>query len=147
VCIEERLLIALTVYVYKKRAKLAEQRLSRKLMIYEYFVSAVRRKLPPDDYFGAVAAVGIDPRGTQQLLEITIALDRKQSFYRSAGGACLKKIGRESAANQHAKRIDDYGLTRPGLTGKKIETPVELDVQLIDQRYIRDVEESQHVRS
>ena len=144
--VEQRLLIALTVYVDKKRSKLAEQRLSCKLMIYEYFVSAVGRKLTPDDDLGAVCAVGVDARGKQQLFKLAIALDRKQSFYESAVAARLKEVRREPAADQHAECIDDDGLARTGLTGEQIKTSVELDSQLIDQRYVRDVEESQHLR-
>ena len=37
-------------------------------MIYEYFVSAVSRKLTPDDDLGAVCAIGVDVTGNCRTL-------------------------------------------------------------------------------
>ena len=53
--VEERLLIALAVNVYQKRAQVAQQRLGSELIVDEYLIAAARGKFTPDNYFMRLA--------------------------------------------------------------------------------------------
>src|SRR5215216_4307231 len=108
--IKERLLFALPVNVYEKRSEVAQQRLCRKLMVDEYFISTIGGKLAANDYFISFAAIYLNACGSEHLFEFRILRDQEKPFDKGASLTRLEQVRCKPPANQHAERVNDDGL-------------------------------------
>jgi hypothetical protein len=68
-----------------------------------------------------------------------VRAEREQPLDRRVALARANQLGREAVADEHAERVHDNRLPRPGLAGQQVQSAVELDLQLADEREVRDV--------
>ena len=57
------------------------------------------------------------------------------------------EVARRAAAEQQADGLDQDRLAGAGLAGQDVEAGVELDLDRVDDREVRDAEEAEHAES
>ena len=56
------------------------------------------------------------------------------------------EVARRAAAEEQADRLDEDRLARAGFAGQDVEARLELDLDGVDDREVRDAEEAEHLK-